>query len=315
MGEWIIQGQGPMVQVLMGVHNGAPYLPAQLKSLAAQRAVRWQLTCADDNSTDDSVDVVRAFARRHPGRVQIHAGPRRGFAANYMSLLARLSVDEGPVALADQDDVWLPGKLGRAICALDRVLPGVPALYTAQRWVWGPALGITRRENRRIGVPAFRNALIENIAPGNTIVLNTAAASLARRAAALVDGVFAHDWWLYQLITGAGGRVICDPARVVLYRQHSCNAIGAGQGALGFATRKLAVMRGTYRARLTAQTAGLTACRAFLHPSALSDLDRFIAARGHRATGRLYAMAELRPYRQSRWSSAAFWGATALGKA
>ncbi|MEB8388971.1 glycosyltransferase [Rhodobacteraceae bacterium KMM 6894] len=315
MGEWIDQGQGPMVQVVMGIHNGAPFLPEQLKSLAAQRGVRWQLTCSDDNSVDNSREVLHAFGRRHPGRVQICAGPGRGFAANYLTLLAGLPKDDIPVALADQDDVWLPGKLGRALRALERVPPGVPALYTAQRWVWTPTLGITKAERRRIAAPAFRNALIENIAPGNTIVLNAAAASLARQAAPLATGIFAHDWWLYQLITGAGGQVICDPARVVLYRQHPRNAIGAGQGAFISMTRKLAVLRGVYRARLTAQTAGLAACRPFLCPSSLADLERFSAARSQHTLGRLRAMAALRPYRQSPWSSAAFWGAITLGKA
>ncbi|MCZ4354361.1 glycosyltransferase [Roseovarius aestuarii] len=314
MGDWIDQGRGPMVQVLMGVFNGASFLPAQLYSLATQRDAHWRLICADDHSTDHSAEILRSFARRHPGRVRVHSGPGRGFVANYLMLLAGLSIDDGHyVALADQDDVWLAGKLSRASRALDRVPPDVPALYTARRWIWTPEKDRTYAEQRR-GIPAFRNALVENIAPGNTIVLNTAAAVLARQAAPLAEGVFAHDWWLYQLITGAGGRVICDPAYVVLYRQHDRNVIGGRRGAFAMITRKRAVLGGTYQARITAQTSGLHRCREFLCPSARAELDGFLSARDRTAPGRLCAMAALGPYRHNFWSTVGFWGAIALGK-
>jgi hypothetical protein len=36
-----------------------------------------------------------------------------------------------------------------------------------------------------------------------------------------------RGWWLYQLITSVGGRVICDEEPVLLYRQHSKNLLGA----------------------------------------------------------------------------------------
>lgn len=314
IGEWMDQRWGRSVHVLMGVRDGAAHLPAQLGSLAAQHGVRWQLCASDDCSDDASVDVLRQFARCYPGRVQVLRGPGQGFAANYLSLLAQLPDVDGAVALADQDDVWLPAKLSRAVAALDRVPPEIPALYKARRWIWTAADGQKRAERVGRGRPAFRNALIENIAPGNTIVMNAAAASLARQLAPLAGGVFAHDWWLYQVITGAGGRVICDPARVLLYRQHGGNAIGAGHGARAAACRKRAVWRGAYRTRITAQLDALTRCQHVLTPAACAELAQFAAARQQKAPVRIWSMARLRPFRQTGWASLGFWGATALGK-
>ena len=40
----------------------------------------------------------------------------------------------------------------------------------------------------------------------------------------------AHDWWAYQLVSGAGGTVIYDPEPFVAYRQHAGNLIGGNQG-------------------------------------------------------------------------------------
>ena len=42
--------------------------------------------------------------------------------------------------------------------------------------------------------------------------------------------VVAHDWWAYQLVSGAGGTVIYDPEPLVAYRQHSGNLIGGNLG-------------------------------------------------------------------------------------
>ena len=42
--------------------------------------------------------------------------------------------------------------------------------------------------------------------------------------------VVAHDWWAYQLVSGAGGTVIYDPEPTVDYRQHGANLIGGNQG-------------------------------------------------------------------------------------
>ena len=40
----------------------------------------------------------------------------------------------------------------------------------------------------------------------------------------------AHDWWVYMLVSGAGGRVVYDPEPTVRYRQHGANLIGENQG-------------------------------------------------------------------------------------
>ena len=41
----------------------------------------------------------------------------------------------------------------------------------------------------------------------------------------LVD-VVSHDWWLYQLVSGNGGKIIYDEIPYVLYRQHENSTIG-----------------------------------------------------------------------------------------
>src|SRR4029079_623091 len=66
----------------------------------------------DDGSSDDTLRVVVQFASRSSIPVRVHRNPSRlGAAGNFARAI---SLSEGDlIALADQDDVWLPEKLAR----------------------------------------------------------------------------------------------------------------------------------------------------------------------------------------------------------
>lgn len=299
------------VTILMGVRNGGPFLSDQLASLSAQDHANWHLVARDDGSADGSVAVLGAFARQHP--VTLKDGPGQGFAANFLALLQ--DVPAGAcAALSDQDDVWLPDKLSAGLAALKTAPPEKPALYCSRRWVWDPRTGRKQPSRRYPHAPDFGNALIENIAPGNTIMLNPAAARLARDTAPAARGIFAHDWWLYQLVTGTGGQVIWDPEPRLLYRQHAANALGAGESATQEIRNKGAVLRGVYAQRLGAQMAALGRIRDRLTPEARARLDSFDAARRAGFAARLGGLRRARVWRQGWLSGAGFWGAACLGR-
>ncbi len=299
------------IQILMGVCDGAAFLPGQLQSLADQSHGSWRLRASDDSDDRSSREVLEAFRTEVRQEVEILSGPRRGFAANYMSLIA--AADPGILAFADQDDVWMPDKLGRAVAALSEIPEDVPALYCARVRPWDG----TRRWRptpRLARAPGFANALIENVATGNTIVLNAPAAALARELAPRVGPVFAHDWWLYQLVSGAGGTVIHDDdAPVVLYRQHGGNQIGMGRGFVAQLQRKRAVLRGALAERLDLNAAALRASRPRLTPRNAALFDAFEAARRRRGPLRLREMSGLGLYRQRALGTAGFFGAVTLG--
>jgi hypothetical protein len=163
--------------------------------------------------------------------------------------------------------------------------------------------------------PGFRNALIENIATGNSILLNPPAARLARGAAQRTGSVFAHDWWLYLLITGAGGNVAFDPgAPSLLYRQHEGNVIGGGQTASAQIGRKIKVLQGAFSDRIKGNLAAMEAVRDLLTPENQSVLDAFAQARNAPLPTRLTALRKIGPYRQTTLGNIGFWGAASLGR-
>ncbi|MEL7252634.1 MAG: glycosyltransferase [Pseudomonadota bacterium] len=301
------------IQILMGVHRGEAFLPTQLQSLKDQTDDNWCLLASDDSPDTASRAILDGFANDIPQKVKIISGPRSGFANNYMHLMQQ--AEPGFTAMADQDDLWLPEKLTRARTALNSLPKDRPALYCARIQPWdgvrevGPPFPPLRRAT------GFANALIENVATGNTILLNPAATALARDMAARTGEVFAHDWWLYLLISGVGGHVIHDDGPpVVLYRQHDDNMVGAGRGFQAQFRRKRAVLKGAFAQRLGLNIAALDAARDRLTPENARLLDGFKAARSRHGLARAWAMKQLRVYRQRPLGTIGFLGAAALGR-
>jgi glycosyltransferase involved in cell wall biosynthesis len=306
-----VRSDPALVTILMAVHNGAAHLPEQLDSLARQTGVNWQLIASDDASTDDSRAILQAFSQRHP--VRVVSGPGKGFVRNFMSLLAMCDTG-GAVALADQDDVWFPDKLSRAISRLSAEPAEVPALYCSRRLNWQPETDRRHPSRHYRRAPSFANALVENIAAGNTIVLNGAAARLARQTAAMAWNVPYHDWWLYLLMSGAGGRVIHDPVPGLLYRRHASNVLGPGEGLGGGLRVNLDVARGGFAARVDQNLAALNAVADYLTPQNRDRLAAFAEARQAGVIRRLHLMRRAGVYRQGLLAGLGFWGAVCLGR-
>ncbi|WP_415391852.1 glycosyltransferase [Paracoccus sp. SJTW-4] len=305
------------VTVLLALYRGAAFLPAQLDSIAAQDA-DWRLVVSDDHP-DAGAAIVRRFAAAHQGRVELHAGPGRGAAANFLSMLAALPAQPGFVALSDQDDVWLAGKLSRALAAL-HAAGEAPALYCSRATICDAGLrplGLTPAPRHP---PSFRHALVQNLVQGNTAVLNPAAAALARQAAqgaGAGDGVRAvvmHDWWLYQLVSGAGGRVIWDPHPSLLYRQHGGNVVGANAGLRARLASVRRMLLGRHRDWSLATLHEMQRLRPLLTPEHRAVLDDFAALCGPGAGARLRALRRGGFHRRDAPSQALLWLAAALGR-
>lgn len=246
----------PRVTIALCTYNGAEHLAAQLDSYATQTHSAWDLWISDDGSQDTTRALVESFAARHgtDRTIRLIEGPRAGFASNFLTLLCHPELPEQPVALSDQDDVWLPEKLARGMAHMGS---GLPCLYGAQSVHTDSAL---RAVGRSLGGgdARFGNALVQNIVSGHSAMLNPAALALVRKAG-VPRGLPYHDWWLYQLVTGAGGKVIVASDTVLLYRQHSGNAMGSHQGGRALMTRMAQVFGQTYGGWIAANTAALRA--------------------------------------------------------
>lgn len=268
------------VQILMGTRNGARYLPELLASLAGQTHPDWSLLVGDDGSEDDTVAELEAFCREAPDRrVEVIPGPCRGSGANFLSLLLRARPGCA-IAFCDQDDVWMPRKIARALASL-ATAPGEPVVYASRTLLVDAALKPERLSPLPRRSPSFGNALVQNILSGNTIMLSPAAAARLRDSApaALAAGVPFHDWWTYQVATGSGMRIVLDPVPTLFYRQHGGNLLGASRGVQAGLARVGQVWMRDYSGWIDGNLAALSELAPLLTGDAGRIVDRFAAAR------------------------------------
>ncbi len=266
----------------MATYNGGRFLTPQLESIREQTIAEIDVLASDDGSTDDTSSILESFAANWPkGRFDIVRGPGQGFADNFRSLLARTDIDADYFAFSDQDDIWRPDKLEAAIAWLASRPPDCPALYCSRTELideGGRHIGFSPAFLRP---PGLRNALVQSIAGGNTMVFNRAAYALlseaARRTAFLT-----HDWWSYLLVTAADGEVHYALKPRVLYRQHGNNLVGSNSSWVARVSRLDLLLRGRFASWKDLNRAGLEKCDDMLSPAALATAKQF----GHCATSR-----------------------------
>lgn len=223
----------PRVAVLLSTYNGERFLAEQLDSVARQSDVEVLLHARDDGSRDATPDVLRAQAGRWPNLAGGTPGENLGPARSFLALLRTAPADAEYFAFCDQDDVWLPDKLARAVAAIED--DSGPALYCSNVTLADEALAPLGPAPES-GDTRFAHLLFENIAFGCTVLLNRAARELVDSHDPGGSAVM-HDWWC-ALLVAAFGRIHYDPRPGLLYRQHGGNVVGQ-QGAVRQAAREM----------------------------------------------------------------------------
>lgn len=287
----------PLVAILLATRNGERFLQEQLASYERQTFRDWELYASDDGSSDRTIALIQDFVQTQNRKVVVRSGPQRGYSQNFMSLVLDVSVAADFFAFSDQDDIWSDDKLERALGWLNTIPADDPAVYFTRTELMDEAgnyLGLSPLFQR---TPDFRNALVQNIGGGNTMVFNKAARQL------LIDfgahDAVSHDWWLYQVVTGAGGAVRYDPVPSVKYRQHGKNMVGSGAGWRARMDRLRLMAAGRVRRWNAANLKALGGCKALLSPESQRTLQHFARAREAVWPLRLFHLYRSGVYRQS----------------
>lgn len=96
------------ISICLATYNGSHYLLNQIESILVQLKLGDELIVSDDGSTDETLTLLATYENR----IKIIAHARiGGVVANFERVLASAQGDV--IVLADQDDVWLPGRLDR----------------------------------------------------------------------------------------------------------------------------------------------------------------------------------------------------------
>lgn len=268
--------QQPTVHILLATYNGARYLHEQLESIASQTHSAWTLTVSDDGSTDDTLAIVQRFATQVAQPVLVLQGPRKKSAtANFCHLVAQVPEDnfQDLYAFCDQDDVWYAKKLETAVTWHAQHPNHSIRLYC------GRTLYVNERLEP-IGLspsikypPSFANALVQNIASGNTMVFNHAVL-MAQKKIQPAHSVW-HDWTTYIVTTALGGLVRFDVEPCLYYRQHAGNVIGSNDEFKTYITDLRPLFKGRFKQWSEMNTEALQEIQCLIMKEHLETLSEF----------------------------------------
>ena len=217
----------------MSTYNGEKYLREQIDSILDQRGIgNMLLLIHDDGSTDRTVSIIREYEKKTPS-VHLLDGKHIGYPKCFEHLW-RNSPKAEFYAFSDQDDVWLPEKLSRAITQLRQRSQDERLLYCAQREIVGPDLEPLGVEEVKPQKGIMINFLFPNAAGGSAMVFNENMRQFLCKGH-LENGQY-HDSWIYKL-TDLCGTFIYDEHKVILYRQHGEQTVGYAPDFFGRLTR------------------------------------------------------------------------------
>ena len=218
----------PTVSICIPSYNHAVYLPAAIDSALAQTYRDLEVVVVDDGSTDDSLEIARAYERREPERVRVFTHP--GNANRGISETANLAREHARGlhwSGLPSDDVMHQDRVARLMAKLARH-PDLDVVYSYARYV--DTAGRPLPELGLFGVDITRESHpVDLLIPGNLIAGMTV---LARRerfdpVGFHEEGLVYSDWELWLRVF-ASLRVGFVPAVLADYRVHEANtSVGA----------------------------------------------------------------------------------------
>ena len=287
------------VAILLATYNGGRFLASQLESLESQIHQNWFVIASDDGSSDNTLKILKEYQERWPqGKLTIRSGPQQGYCKNFLSMACDNSILADFYAFCDQDDVWFPEKLTVAIENINKNQGnGVPYVYCGRTTYVDEKLKKVGYSPLFAFPRTFRNALIQSIAGGNTMVFNQKTKDLLEKVGVVEHP--SHDWWVYQLATGAGGDVFYDPSPQILYRQHK-DALVGGNTSFGAKIERVSmVFKGQFRLWSDINIAILCAAKPLLTHGSKETLELFKKMRHARLKDRLRLLEVAGLYRQT----------------
>lgn len=216
-----------MISVCMATYNGGKFIREQLESILSQLPTDAEVIVADDGSTDDTLLVVESL--KEPRVRVLPAEKHLGVIYNHERAL---QASKGEfIFLADQDDIWLPGKVEKVLAALkdaDLVIHDAwmlrPSEPSGSSWVRDGKLSEIRPYTKGVFANWWKNSFT-----GCCMAFRR---SILDRALPFPRNLPMHDQWL-GFVAEKFFRVSYVTEPLIEYRQHSGNATHIGRSPAG----------------------------------------------------------------------------------
>ena len=244
------------IGVALCTYNGERFVATQLQSIFGQTRAPDLVTACDDASTDGTFPLLQGLASGAPCRVDLVRNPANlGYLRNFEQAIGRCDADI--VVLSDQDDEWRADRLER----IERAFaadPAVGAVFSDAEIVderlaslgYGllQALHADRAEREALSTGRLFPVLLKrNLVTGATLAFRRSWVPTVLP----IPPAAVHDEWI-ALVIAASGSLRFLPDRLIRYRQHGGNQIGARRLTVGDRARLLATPRRAQNERVLA---------------------------------------------------------------
>lgn len=219
----------PLIYILLACYNGKKYIEMQLDSIAAQSYTNWVLLIRDDNSSDNTLEIIESFSRKDK-RVRIIQdeinSEVKGACQNFARLLNVAVLEEAAfIMFADQDDYWFSDKIEKMINGIDKEL--APAMLYSDFLYADDNLNELSQNVQNIKetfyFPSFNRLIVQNTVYGCTMMINY---TLAKKCIIIPQEAENHDYWIALVASGVGANIKHLEIPLMLYRQHGNNVSG-----------------------------------------------------------------------------------------
>lgn len=210
-----------MISVCIATYNGARYIGEQLASILKQLSAEDEVVVSDDGSTDGTIDIVRSLNDR---RIRIVDGPRRHSPTLNFERALRNAKGEY-VFLADQDDVWLEGKVRRCMEELqkcDCVVSDAKVTDSSLNTTSESLFKLMHVRRGRLSNLLWRN--------GYTGCCMAFKREVLSKALPFPTDISMHDIWIGNVAAFCGRLRFIDD-RLLLFRRHDATASCNGKGS------------------------------------------------------------------------------------
>ena len=232
--------------VLLAAYNGSLWIVEQIDSILKQTNVDAEIFISVDYSHDETLNICLKYENEYKNIHVLDYGNSYGSAAlNFFRLIKDVDTSNFEyIAFSDQDDVWLPEKLSRAVAKLNE--SGADC-YASDLTLWEE--GKTR--GKLIKSQKIKNFdyIFQGASAGCTYVLNQDSFSYLKKIITIInpsDKKISHDWITYAVTRSKEFKWIIDSCSLILYRQHSSNVQGARKGIHGGLKKIYQIRSGWY---------------------------------------------------------------------
>jgi rhamnosyltransferase len=227
----------PSAAVLLAAYNGERWIEEQTATILNQRGVNIHLYISLDLSTDNTFEIINRLCKKYEQITFLPYGQKFGGAApNFYYLFLNTPIEDYDyIALSDQDDIWLEGKIKRAIDVLETENAFGYSSNVVAFWDNGKEKIIKKTYPQ-----CEYDYLFQSPGPGCSFLLRRELGLSLRlyfRSFSTLNELDWHDWIIYAYARANKYKWVIDSHPYIRYRQHNSNQLGVNAGYGAFTKR------------------------------------------------------------------------------